>query len=110
MKKLFSTLFILFILLTTVLSEAEAQRFNRRNLYNSVGISLNAMNYFGDITPESDFTSLRLNSTRPSIAVNFTHKFTPRIYGRAALSWGRITGDDSKSASPTESENEPRYK
>ncbi|AKQ46857.1 hypothetical protein TH63_16430 [Rufibacter radiotolerans] len=110
MKKLFSTLFILFVLLTTVLSEAEAQRFNRRNLYNSVGISLNAMNYFGDITPESDFTSLRLNSTRPSVAVNFTHKFTPRIYGRAALSWGRITGDDSKSASPTESENEPRYK
>ena len=110
MKKIFSTLFILFILLTTALSEAEAQRFNRRNLYNSVGISLNAMNYFGDITPESDFTSLRLNSTRPSVAVNFTRKFTPRIYGRAALSWGRITGDDSKSASPTESENEPRYK
>ncbi len=89
---------------------AEAQRFSRRNLYNSVGISLNAMNYFGDVTPESDFTSLRLNSTRPSVSVHFTRKFTPRIYGRAALSWGRITGDDSKSADFSEPENEPRFK
>ncbi|WP_207433950.1 DUF6089 family protein [Sabulibacter ruber] len=110
MKKIFSTSLILFILITTALTEAEAQRFSRRNLYNSVGVSLNAMNYFGDVTPESDFTSLRLNSTRPSVSVHFTRKFTPRIYGRAALSWGRITGDDSKSADFSEPENEPRYK
>ncbi|WP_223808748.1 DUF6089 family protein [Rufibacter hautae] len=110
MKKFFSTSLILFVLFMAALPEAEAQRFSRRNLYNSVGVSLNAMNYFGDVTPESDFTSLRLSSTRPSISVNFTRKFTPRIYGRAALSWGRITGDDSKSADFSEPENEPRYK
>ncbi len=68
------------------------------------------MNYFGDVTPEADFTSLRLNSTRPSVSVFVTRKFTPRISGRATLSWGRITGDDSKSASPDEAENVPRYK
>ncbi|MFB9861783.1 hypothetical protein EFA69_12060 [Rufibacter immobilis] len=110
MKKIFSTSLILFVLFTAALPEAEAQRFSRRNLYNSVGISLNAMNYFGDVTPEADFTSLRLNSTRPSVSVHFTRKFTPRIYGRAAFSWGRITGDDSKSADFSEPENEGRYK
>jgi hypothetical protein len=110
MKNFFSTLLILFVLFTAAAPQAEAQRFNRRNLYNSVGISLNAMNYFGDVTPESDFTSLRLNSTRPSVSVHFTRKFTSRISGRAALSWGRITGDDSKSADFSEPENEPRFK
>jgi opacity protein-like surface antigen len=110
MKKFLSYSLILVVLLLASLSEAEAQRFNRRNLYSSVGVSLNAMNYFGDVTPESDFTSLRLSSTRPSLSVHYTQKFTPRIYGRAALSWGRITGDDSKSADFNEPENEPRYK
>ncbi|WP_317195468.1 DUF6089 family protein [Rufibacter psychrotolerans] len=110
MKKFFSTSFLLLTLFLIALPEAEAQRFTRRSLYNSVGVSLNAMNYFGDVTPESDFTSLRLGSTRPSISVHFTRKFTPRVYGRAALSWGRITGDDSKSADFSEPENEPRYK
>jgi len=110
MKNIFSTYLLLIILLAASIPEAEAQRFNRRNLYNTVGVSLNAMNYFGDITPEADFTSLRLNSTRPSIAINFTKKFTPRISARANFAWGRITGDDSKSASPDEAENEPRYK
>jgi len=110
MKKILSSLLLFLLLITAALPDAEAQRFNRRNLYNSVGFSLNAMNYFGDVTPEADFTSLRLKSTRPSVSVFYTRKFTPRISGRGTLSWGRITGDDSKSASPNEAENEPRYK
>ena len=110
MKNIFSTSLILLTLVFASMPEVEAQRFNRRNLYNSVGVSLNAMNYFGDVTPEADFTSLRLSSTRPSLSVFFTRKFTPRISGRAAFTWGRITGDDSKSASPDESENLPRYR
>lgn len=110
MKNIFTISFLFLVLLVAAVPEAEAQRFNRRNLYSSVGVSLNAMNYFGDVTPEADFTSLRLNSTRPSVSVHYTKKFSTRISGRGTFSWGRITGDDSKSASPDESENEPRYK
>ncbi|WP_225307275.1 DUF6089 family protein [Adhaeribacter soli] len=98
-------------LLMVVLSvaDADAQRFSRRKAYNSVGFHLNAMNYFGDIVPESDFTSLRFKSTRPNIGVSYTRRFTPRISVRAALAWGRITGDDAKSASVDEAENRPRF-
>jgi opacity protein-like surface antigen len=98
-------------LLMVVLSvaDADAQRFSRRKAYNSVGFHLNAMNYFGDIVPESDFTSLRFKSTRPNIGVSYTRRFTPRISVRAAFAWGRITGDDAKSASQNEEENFPRY-
>jgi len=110
MKNIFFTSLFLLVFFTAAIPEAEAQRFNRRNLYNTVGVSLNAMNYFGDVTPEADFTSLRLQSTRPSVSVHFTRKLTPRFHARGTFTWGRITGDDSKSASPDEGENVPRYK
>ena len=45
-------------------TEADAQQFSKRKQYNSVGFSLNAMNYFGDITPYTNFTSLRFGATR----------------------------------------------
>lgn len=110
MKNVFTLTFLFLILLTAAAPEAEAQRFHRRNLYNSVGVSLNAMNYFGDVTPEADFTSLRLKSTRPSVSVFVTRKMNARFSARGTFSWGRISGDDSKSASPNEDENLPRYK
>lgn len=111
MKNLFSSFFIFLVLATAALpDEAEAQRFSPRRRYNSVSVSLNAMNYFGDVTPEADFTSLRFKSTRPSLSVSFTRKFTPRFSARAMGTWGRITGDDSKSASPEEPENIGRYR
>ncbi|AMM51087.1 hypothetical protein TH61_07705 [Rufibacter sp. DG15C] len=110
MKNVFSALLILLTLSIAFSQDAEAQRFRTRNRYNSVSVSLNAMNYFGDVTPEADFTSLRLKSTRPSLAVSYSRKFFPRISGRASFSWGRITGDDAKSASPDEAENLPRFR
>ncbi|MBK0404399.1 outer membrane beta-barrel protein [Adhaeribacter sp. BT258] len=90
-------------------TDADAQRFTRKKTYSSVGVHLNAMNYFGDIVPEADFTSLRFKSTRPNIGVSYMRRFTPRISVRAALAWGRITGDDAKSASQNEAENYPRF-
>ncbi|GAA4307396.1 DUF6089 family protein [Nibribacter koreensis] len=110
MKNVFSAFLILVTLSIAFSQDAEAQRFRTRNRYNSVGVSLNAMNYFGDVTPEADFTSLRLKSTRPSLAVSYTRRFFPRISARGSFSWGRITGDDAKSASPDEEENAPRFK
>lgn len=100
MKKLISAaLLSLFVVLMAV-PDAEAQIFYKRNRYAAVGLTLNAMNYWGDIVPQPSITSFRIKSTRPHIGVNYTYKFFPRVYGRAALSWGRITGEDSKSASP----------
>ncbi|MBH8559212.1 DUF6089 family protein [Hymenobacter negativus] len=75
--------------------EADAQQFSKRKQYNSIGFSLNAMNYFGDLTPVTSFTSLRLGATRVGAGVSITRRFYPRLSGRFGLSYGRISGDDS---------------
>ncbi|MFC6221742.1 DUF6089 family protein [Hymenobacter artigasi] len=75
--------------------EADAQQFSKRKQYNSIGFSLNAMNYFGDLTPVTSFTSLRLGATRVGAGISITRRFYPRVSGRLGLSYGRISGDDS---------------
>lgn len=92
-----------------VASEASAQQFTKRKQYNSVGVSLNAMNYFGDITPKPSIASLRFGATRPSLGVSFTRRFTPIISLRAELAYGRITGDDAAAADPNDADARYRY-
>jgi hypothetical protein len=108
MKNFFSLTVIALLLVALSVEDAAAQRFTKRKRYASVGVSVNAMNYFGDITPESDFTSLRFASTRPNIGINYTKRMFPRISFRGNFFWGRITGDDAKAASATEADNRPR--
>lgn len=109
MKQIFTYTFALLLALSLVASEASAQQFSKRKQYNSVGVSLNAMNYFGDIVPKPSIPSLRFGATRPNIGVSITHRFTPRISARAALSYGRITGDDSKAADPNDPDAKYRF-
>ncbi len=78
-------------------------------LYNTVSVHLNAMNYFGDLVPKTAFTSFRFGATRPNLGVSLMHRFAPRISGRAALSYGRLTGDDQKSADKEDNEAIYRY-
>jgi hypothetical protein len=89
--------------------EAEAQQFSKRKQYNSVGFSVNAMNYFGDVTPEPDFTSFRPASTRPNVGLSITRRFYPRVSGRFGLSYGRIVGDDAKAANQADPDARFRY-
>ncbi|WP_299709027.1 DUF6089 family protein [uncultured Pontibacter sp.] len=109
MKK-FTTLFLLlFVVLTTVSIDAEAQRFTKRKEYATLGIQLGASNYFGDLVPQPDFTSMRLKSTRPSIGINYTYRHFPRISSRVSFNWNRISGDDGLAAGPDEGENAGRW-
>ena len=89
----YSTVFILGLALVAC-PEADAQQFSKRKQYNSVGFSLNAVNYFGDITPVTNFTSLRFGSTRLGAGVSVMRRFYPRLSGRFGLTYGRITGSD----------------
>ncbi|GGG31256.1 DUF6089 family protein [Pontibacter amylolyticus] len=110
MKK-FTTLFLLFtVVLVAVGLEAEAQRFTKRKQYATVGIQLGASNYFGDLVPQPNFTSMRIKSTRPSIGINYTKRHFPRISSRVAFNWNRIAGDDALAAGPDEGENLGRYR
>ena len=91
MKNIFtySTAFVLGLALVAT-PDADAQQFSKRKQYNSVGFSLNAVNYFGDITPVTNFTSLRLGATRVGAGLSITRRFYPRVSGRFGLSYGRI--------------------
>lgn len=110
MKNIFtySTAFVLGLALVAT-PEAEAQQFSKRKQYNSVGFSLNAMNYFGDLTPETSFASLRLGATRVGAGVSITRRFFPRVSGRFGLSYGRISGSDVDAANKDGADSRFRY-
>lgn len=104
------TLALLSFALVIFATEADAQRYLKKMRYSTVGVSIGAMNYFGDIVPQPNFTSFRFKSTRPTIGVNYSYRLAPRIAVKGALSWGRIIGDDALSASSDEGENLGRFK
>lgn len=102
---------ILFILVSFVFAStgAFAQKYTRSKRYTSIGGSLNAMNYFGDITPSSSFTSADIKFTRPNIGVHIMRRLTPRFSARLAFAWGRLKGDDFLSANPSDKNGRYRY-
>jgi hypothetical protein len=109
MKQFFTYALTPLLALGLLAPAANAQQFTKRKQYNSVGVTLTAMNYFGDITPKPSIPSLRFGATRPNLGVTFTHRFTPIISGRVGLSYGRITGSDEKAADPNDAEGKYRY-
>jgi len=94
----YSTLLAGLALLGTT-QQAEAQQFTKRKQYTSIGVSLNAMNYFGDVNPQTNFASFKFGDTRPNIGVSITHRYFPRISGRFALAAGRIAANDDNQSS-----------
>ncbi len=96
--------------LSFVAIQADAQRYTAKKRYGSWGITIGAINYFGDIVPQPDFTSLRFKSTRPNVGINYTYRYAPRVSFRGALQWGRLLGSDALSASVNEGENIGRFK
>src|SRR6188508_2569422 len=52
--------------------------FDKNKVYNAIGISINAFNYYGDLAPGSGAFSSDLGQTRPAIGVSFVHRFGPR--------------------------------
>jgi hypothetical protein len=77
----------------------------KRNVYNAVGISLNAFNYYGDLSPSPKRLSTDLSLTKPAIGVSFTHRFGPRYQLVGSFMYGGIRGSDNDSADPNDAEN-----
>ncbi len=76
--------------------------------YLSIGVAVNALNYFGDLAPKSNIVSTELSFTRPGFGVFVDKRFSSRFHGRASLSWGRLQGDDI-SADPNDELGGKRY-
>lgn len=97
------------IFCSVAITDASAQRFGRNKRYTSIGVSVNAMNYFGDITPAETFVSTDLKFTRYNIGLHLTRRYTPRFSGRASFNYGRLAADDYKVQNPTDDNARFRY-
>jgi hypothetical protein len=79
--------------------------FGPEKRYNTIGLSLNALNYYGDLSPRSNRISTDITFTRPAIGVSFTHRFGPRYQLTAAFMYGTLKGSDQDSADPGDAES-----
>lgn len=82
---------------------------SKRKQYISVGLVMSSINYFGDITPKQSLTSTDFKFSRAYLGFYAEKRFRPQWSWRAQFAWGRIKGDDTKSASPTHPDNQYRY-
>lgn len=132
-KKSFAGLSAIFLGLVFILAsvpEADAQ-FNRRqiksnnkkmrnfrgrkagfsgtNQYSFVGVTVNGMNYFGDLAPLPSRFSTDLSFTRPALGITAGHRFGPFYTLRAQFTYGTLSGDDFESADPLDDNGRYRY-
>jgi Domain of unknown function (DUF6089) len=83
--------------------------FDPAKRYNAIGVTLNAMNYYGDIAPLPKRISTDLSFTRPAIGVSFTHRFGPFYQVIGGFTYGTLAGSDAESADPNDQASVYRY-
>ncbi len=66
----------------------------RFTYYKYIGLSINALNYFGDLAPVNKFASTDISFTRPGFGIYGGYRFHPSLAIRASLNYGRLFGDD----------------
>jgi hypothetical protein len=79
--------------------------FGKEKIYNAVGVSLNALNYYGDLAPRPSRFSTDISFTRPALGLSFTHRFGPFYSLTGAFMYGTLKGADSESADNGDSQN-----
>jgi hypothetical protein len=79
--------------------------FGKDKIYNAVGFSVNALNYYGDIAPKPDKVSTDITFTKPGLGISFSHRFGPRYTFTGSFTYGTIKGSDKESADPNDPDN-----
>ncbi len=79
--------------------------FDKTKRYNAIGLSVNALNYYGDIAPRPSKLSTDISFTRPAIGLSFAHRFGPRYTLQAQFMYGNLKGSDNKSADQNDKDN-----
>ena len=77
--------------------------------YITIGISANALNYFGDIVPRDNAFSTDIAYTRPGLGISSMARLGPAFAIRAAFMYGRISSSDFGVADPENEEASYRY-
>jgi len=83
--------------------------FTQEKRYSSIGLTTNAMNYFGDLTPISHRFSTDLKLTRPAFGLTYGYRFGPYYTIRGQFSYGTLRGSDYESADPIHEVAKFRY-
>jgi hypothetical protein len=79
--------------------------FGKDKIYNALGFTLNALNYYGDLAPKPSRFSTDITFTRPAIGVSFSHRFGPRYTLTASFAYGTLRGEDASSADRADASN-----
>jgi len=79
--------------------------FSRNKAYSAIGISINALNYYGDLAPKPSRVSTDISFTRPAIGASFIHRFGPRYTVLGQLMFGTLKGSDVESANKDDLNN-----
>jgi hypothetical protein len=79
--------------------------FGKEKIYNSLGITLNALNYYGDLAPRPSRISTDISFTRPALGLSFSHRFGPRYTLTAGFMYGTLRGGDAESANKDDANN-----
>ena len=83
--------------------------FDKNKRYVSGGISIDAVNYFGDLAPTTNMASTNISFTRPAFTIYGTYRLLPNLSLRGSFGWNRLVGDDFESADPYGEESRFRY-
>jgi len=79
--------------------------FGKEKVYSMIGLSVNALNYYGDLAPTTSKFSTDISFTRPAIGLSFGHRFGPRYTLTAQFMYGTLRGSDQKSADAADLDN-----
>jgi hypothetical protein len=79
--------------------------FGKEKRYDAIGFGVNALNYYGDLSPKPSIFSTDIKFTRPAFAISWSHRFGPRYTLMASFMYGTLKGSDSKSADERDTDN-----
>lgn len=79
--------------------------FGKNKIYNAVGLSVSALNYYGDIAPRPSSLSSDISFTRPAIGLSFAHRFGPRYTLVGQFMYGNLKGSDTETADLADQDN-----
>lgn len=79
--------------------------FGKEKRYDMIGLSLSALNYYGDLAPKPSMLSTDIGFTKPAIGVSYSHRFGPRYSLTGSFMYGTLKGADAESADQGDLDN-----
>ncbi len=83
--------------------------FGNAKQYLTLGVSANALNYFGDIVPRDNILSTDIAYTRPGLGISSSARLGRALSVQASFMYGRISSSDFGTADPQDEEAGYRY-